>query len=196
MNKTAILYCQKTFTKALSRHEEKTKLYAAFEDLGKKIAELDDIEALHWYSIATQWLEAAADNSSDSVNPLDVLVLRAESLLEGSHPRIKKAAYVMAVIAITLSVLVAGLAIGIGIGLLMGLWATPMGFVTALLAAEQGALIVTGVSSALGLGTGSLSAFLFFKDPSIKKSLDTCVDSIKGVPLIEEETVDLDYSSH
>jgi hypothetical protein len=181
----ALMYCNNKFKKALQTTHKNKAIYEAFNALEMEIKKLDYMVQLNLYSAATQYLESIIQDPNDSINPLEVFVLRCNSIIDDKHDTIKKIGLALAVIAISLSVVMTGAALGIGIGILLSLWQTPLMFMTSLFAAETASLIVASSSAVAGFGAGLLSQFLFFKEPEIKGALDNCVEAIKQSHLSE-----------
>ncbi len=173
------MYCNNKFKIALQATHKEKAIYMAFNALEMEIKKLDYMIQLNLYSAATQYLESLIQDPNDSINPLEVFVLRCNSIIDDKHDTIKKTGLALAVIAISLSVVMTGAALGIGIGMLLNLWQTPLMFLASLYAAETASLIVASSSAAAGFGAGLLSQFLFFKEPKIKGALDNCVEAIK-----------------
>ncbi|EHL30525.1 hypothetical protein [Legionella drancourtii] len=175
----ALMYCDNKFKKALTTIHKNKAIYEAFEALEMEIKKMDYLTQLNLYSATTQFLESLIHDSNDSINPLEVFVLRCNSIVDDKHDSLKKIGLALGVIAISIAVVMTGAALGIGIGMMLSMWQTPLMFMTALFAAETAPLIVASSSIAQGIGAGLLSQFLFFKEPKIKKALDNCVDAIK-----------------
>lgn len=175
----ALMYCNNKFKKALQTTHKDKAIYRAFNALEQEIKKLDYMVQLNLYSAATQYLESLIQDPNDSINPLEVFVLRCNSIVDDKHGTIKKIGLALAVIAVSLSVVMTGASLGIGIGILLSLWQTPLMFMTSLFAAETASLIVASSSGVMGFGAGLLSQFLFFKEPKIKGALDNCVEAIK-----------------
>lgn len=175
----ALMYCNNKYNKALKIIHKNKSIYEAFEVLETEIKKMDTITQLNLYSATTQFLESMVQDPNDSINPLEVFILRCNSIVSDPNEAIKKIGLALGVIAISISVVAAGAALGVGIGMLLGVWQTPLMFMASLLAAETAPLIVASSSVAAGLGAGLLSQYLFFKEPKIRRALDTCVDEIK-----------------
>ena len=165
---SALMYCNSRFNKALSQIETRKAIYAAFESLEMEIKKLNYMDQINLYSVAEQFLQSLLNDVHDSINPMEVFILRYECIVNVKNETIKKIGLALGVLAIALSVVVFGGSIGLGIGILMGLWQTLVAFMTCLLAAEMPALIVVSTSAALGVAAGFVSGFMFFKEPSIK----------------------------
>lgn len=175
----ALMYCNNKYKKALNTINKNKSIYDAFEVLETEIKKLDYISQLNLYSAATQFLESIVQEPNDSINPLEVFILRCNSIVSDPNETIKKIGLALGVIAISISMVVAGIALGVGIGMLLGSWQTTSMFMASLLAAETAPLIVASSSVASGVAVGFVSQYLFFKEPKIRRALDTCVDEIK-----------------
>lgn len=177
--KAALMYCDNNFKKALQTTHKNKAIYKAFNELEMEIKKLDYMVQLNLYSATTQLLDSLINEPNDSINSLDVFVLRCSFIVDDKHETIKKFGLGIAVIAIYLSVAMSGAAVGIGIGMLLSLWQSPLMFMTSLFAAETASIVVASSSVVAGLGAGLLSQYAFFKEPKIKESLDNCVEAIK-----------------
>lgn len=177
--KAALMYSDNKFKKALQASQKNKAIYKAFDALEMEIKKLNYMAQINLYSAATQYLVSLVEDPNDSINPLEVFVLRCNSIVDDKHETIKKIGLALAVIAISLSVVMTGAAVGIGIGMLLSLWQTPLMFMASLYAAETAALVVASSSIVAGFGAGLLSQFLFFKEPKIKGAFENCVEEIK-----------------
>lgn len=173
------MYCNNKYNKALKAMYKNKSIYDEFEMLETEIKKLDYITQLNLYSATTQFLESIIQDPNDSINPLEVFILRCNSIVSDPNETIKKIGLALGVIAISISVVVVGAALGVGIGMLLGLWQTPLLFMASLFAAETAPLIVASSSVTAGLGAGLLSQYLFFREPKIQRALGACVDVIK-----------------
>lgn len=190
----ALKYCTRKFKKALIAIDKKNEISKAFKLLDVEINKLDYMVQIKLYTASTQLLETLIQNSEDLINPLDIYVLQCNSIINGSNETIVKVGLALAVIAIALSVFVLTAGLGIGIGMLLGLWQTPLIFMTSLFAAEAVSLAVATSSVVAGVGAGFISQYYFFKEPKIKIGLDNCVEAIKhsylGETELEEDVMD------
>jgi hypothetical protein len=175
----ALMYCNNRFKKALRTTHKTRVIFDAFTALEQEIKKLDSEAQINLYSVATQFLESLVQDPDDSINPLDVFILRCNSIVGDPHESITKIGLALGVIVISVATVMAGAALGIGIGMMMGLWQTPLLFMAALLAAESSSLVVASASVTSGVGAGLISQFLFFKEPKIKSALNNCVEAIK-----------------
>lgn len=177
---TAILmHCHTDFMQVLEQVKGNKLVFESFVSLIENVQHLDVIDQLEWYSAATQLLTSLAKNKGDSINPLDVFQARASFILHGKNPTLNAFNLGLGVVVIGLGTILLAAAVGVGIGMLMNLWATPLGFLSALIALETAPLIIASVSPAIGIATAAVSGFLFFKKSSVEKSFDVCVEAIK-----------------
>ncbi len=175
----ALMYCNNEFERAHEQTRKNKAIFEAFETLATEIKKLDYMQQINLYSVTTQFLESLVKNQGDVINPLDVFILRSDSIVNENQGYLRTIGLLLGVTAISLSVVILGASIGFGVGVLLGLWQTPLIFMAALMAAEPAALIVASVSVAAGAVTGLVSKFLFFRESSIKKALDNSVEEIK-----------------
>ena len=174
-----LMHCQNEFTQILNATKKHEIVFEAFNALEASIIKQDAIDQLEWYSAATQVLTSLAQNKCDPLNPLDVFEARANFILYGKNPNLRAFGLGLAVVVIGLGTLLLAAAAGLGIGVLIGLWATPVGFIASLVALQTAPLVIAAVSPAIALGVATLSSILFFKKPAVERAFDACVDAIK-----------------
>jgi hypothetical protein len=180
----ALMYCNKKFIKSLEHTRKNKLIYEAFNRLETEIKKLNYIDQINLYSATTQYLDSLNDEN-DSINPMEVFIIRCNSIVPMEEETLKTIGLILGVIALSLSVVILGAAIGIGIGMMLGLWQTSLIFMTSLLAAETAPLIVATASVTSGIGMGLTSGFLFFKEPGVKKALNNCIEAVKQSHLPE-----------
>lgn len=191
-----LTYCNNKFKKALRTTHKTRVIFDAFTVLEQEIKKLDSETQINLYSVATQFLESLMQDPEDSINPLDVFILRCNSIVGDPHETLTKIGLALGVIVISVATVVTGAALGIGIGMIMGLWQTPLVFMAALLAAESSPLMVASASVASGIGASLISQFLFFKEPKIKSALNTCVEAIKQSNLSDVASTENEEDIH
>lgn len=174
-----VMHCSNEFRQILNATRKQELVYDAFNALEESIITLDTIDQLEWYSAATQVLTSLAQNKGDPLNPLDVFEARANFILHGKNHNLRAFGLGLAVVVIGLGTLLLAAAAGLGIGVLIGLWATPVGFIASLVALQTAPLIIAAVSPAIALGVATLSGILFFKKPAVERAFDECVNAIK-----------------
>ncbi|WED44562.1 ADP-ribosylation factor-like protein [Legionella cardiaca] len=102
---------------------------------------------------------------------------QCHQILEGKYPVIYNSLLTLsAVAAVTV---IAGL-IGFGIGFAAGAWTGPGAFFTGLIAAHTAATAVVAVSASLGLLTGGLTAYGFFKQSKESAAVDNFVATMSA----------------
>lgn len=191
----ALKYCNNKFIYSLNQIKETKAIYAAFEALAKEIKKLNTIDQLNMYSVTTQFLDSLK-NKNDSLNPLEVFILRSNSIVDVENETLKTIGLALGIIAISLSVVILSATIGMGIGILLGAWQTSLAFMTALLAVETVPLIVASASVASGIGVGLVSGSSFFKESKVKTALNTCVEAIKQSHLPESHPSEENNTTH
>lgn len=152
----------------------------------QELKKLDNETQVNLLSVATQFLESLIDDPQDAINPLDVFVLRCNSIVGDSHKPLNTIGLAIGAVVIALAVVASTMALGIGIGMVINLWETPLLFMAALMAAESAPLLVASTSGIAGIGAGLISHYLFFKEPKIKTALNQCVEAVKQSNLTQE----------
>lgn len=181
----ALMYCNNEFQKTLELTRKRKIIHEAFEAFALEIKNLDEMERIHLYSIATQLLEKQLKGEGDLVNALEVFVLRCDSIIDKNGVA-TQLGLVLGMLVLSIAVFALCAASGIGLGILLGLWETVELFMASLMVTETAALIVASVSSVAGLGTGFLSGFCFFGEPGITKAVSGCVEAVKQNHLFED----------
>lgn len=176
---SALLYCTNEYERAHQQIRKNKAIFDAFEVLAIEIAKLSHMEQINLYSVTTQFIESLVKQQVDIVNPIDVFILRSNSIINANTSATKVILLALGIVAISLSVIVSGVALGFGAGLLLGLWSAPLACLAAFMAAEPAAIVIVTVSTVVGIATGFLSKLAFFREPPIKKSLDICIEEIK-----------------
>lgn len=174
-----LMHCHQEFRQLLNETTKHELVFDAFSALEESIMTLDVIDQLEWYSAATQVLISLVKNRCDPLNPLDVFKARANFILYGKNPTSRAFGLGLAVVVIGLGTLLLAAAAGLGIGVLLGLWATPVGFIASLLALQTAPLIIAAVSPVIATGVATVSGLLFFKKPAIERAFEDCVEAIK-----------------
>lgn len=189
----ALMYCNKKFRKALNATHERKDIYEAFNQLELEIKQLDYLVQINLYSAATQFIDSLIHDPEDSINAVEVFDLRCRTMLESKYNTSYYIVFGFAAIGIACATLAVGGALGIGIGILSGLWQTPLLYMASLIACELPALGVAALSTTLGIGTGLISAYSFFKEPGVVTAKNQCIDVInthylaEPVPEVEQE---------
>lgn len=174
-----LMHCHNEFRQLLNETAKHELVFDAFSALEESIMTLDVIDQLEWYSAATQVLTSLVKNRCDPLNPLDVFEARANFILYGKNPTSRAFGLGLAVVVIGLGTLLLAAAAGLGIGVLLGLWATPVGFIASLLALQTAPVVIAAVSPVIALGVATVSGILFFKKPAVEHAFDVCVEAIK-----------------
>lgn len=189
----ALMYCHKKFRKALNTAHERKDIYEAFHQLELEMKQLDYLVQINLYSAATQFIESLLETPEDSINAVEVFDLRCRTILDSQYNTSYYIVLGLTAIAIACATLAVGGALGVGIGMLSGLWQTPLLYMASLMAYEVPALGVAALSTTLGLGTGLISAYSFFKEPGVVTAKNQCIDVIntqylaESVPEVEQE---------
>lgn len=170
------MYCNKKFRKALNATHERKDIYEAFNLLEMEIKQLDHLVQINLYSAATQFIESLIQDPEDTINPLDVFDLRCRTILDSQYNTSYYIVLGLAAISIACAAVAVGAALGIGIGVLSGLWQTPLIYMTSLMVGELPALGVAALSTTLGIGTGLISSYSFFKEPGVLTAKNRCID--------------------
>ncbi|MFJ1269984.1 hypothetical protein ACD661_15605 [Legionella lytica] len=181
----ALMYCNKKFRKALNATHERKDIYEAFNLLEMEIKQLDHLVQINLYSAATQFIESLIQDPEDTINPLDVFDLRCRTILDSQYNTSYYIVLGLAAIGIACTTLAVGAGLGIGIGILSGLWQTPLIYMTSLMAAELPALGVAALSTTLGMGSGLISGYSFFKEPGVITAKNRCIDVMNTSYLAE-----------
>ncbi|MGL6036101.1 MAG: hypothetical protein ACRC0B_02890 [Legionella sp.] len=154
-------------------------IYESFRALEEEIKKLDTTTQINLYSATIQLIENVTQDNQNLISPIDVFTVQCNTILAGTNGAFHKIGLALGAVAIAVSLLVASAGIGLGIGVLLGVWQTPLMFMSALLAAETSALVVASASTLTGLGAGLIAGTQFFKTPKINTALDACIEQVK-----------------
>lgn len=190
------MYCTNKFKKSHTTTRDNKEIYASFEALELEIKKLQPIAQINLYSAATQFLLSLSEDPHDAINPLEVFIYRCDSIIGKNDEAGRKIILALGAIALSLSMMALGAALGVGIGMMLGLWNTPLVFMSALLGTQTAPLVVALTSVSAGIGTGLIAQFMFFKEPGIKTALNHCVETIKQSHLSETKVIEEEQEGH
>lgn len=196
----AVKHCALQYKKNLSnKHLEKT-IYGSFVKLEEEIKNLNYIDQINLYSIASQLLDSLVKQPNNAINALEVFNLRCQTVVGNENSLLNTICLGLGALVITIAVLTVSMVIGIGIGMLMGLWQFSSAFLASLVALETPAVVATATSVGLGLAVSGALTYSFFQPSKITSAVNNCVEAVKESYLSEftcyGEDESLDVTEH